>query len=418
MAFSSPTIQLTTVGLLVDNYAASWFGQTLYLLGTGTAGAPGARWGDYHQVARHPTNGNTFIGTGMRQLNNSTSTANTAHQYVWFGRDDYTPVWVDLVVNSTGQAAVPVTVDVTDRNGLKNGTTNFTRSYTPQQGYELTVNRVIGSNLWDSFSGAYAGGIVSTTATTASLEVPNIQTATDTVNINYVPGRVLTVQSVVPTGVPITVSLADYFGAANGSTNFSRTYKNGQVTTLTAPAAAAGRTFRRWLLDSVAQASGVQTLNVTMNAAHTAVAEYGFFTPGSITSLGVPCGGTLHTAGNTTPEIGEVQVFNMSGGTPNLGLGAWCVIGWSNTNWAGIPLPLNLGFLQMPGCNAYIDHWMVLPRPTDAAGNATVGLGIINNTAFIGVSFYSQYFARKAVNPAGLVSTNYIRHTIGGWKVQ
>ncbi len=422
MSYSSTTTQLTTVGLLVDPYKPNWFGQTLYLLGSGTAGAPSARWGDYHQVTRHPTNSNTFIGSAMRQLNSSTSTANRADQYVWFGRDDYTPTWVALNINSVGAASIPFTIDVTDRTGLKNGTTNTTRSFTPYQGYAITVNKVQGSNLWDSFSGVYGSGATSTTSTTATLTVPDIQTAADTVNINFVARRTLTVQSVVPTNVPITVSVADYFGAQNGNTNFTRAYKHGQALVLTAPATAGSptRSFRRWVLDRVAQSSGVRTLNVTMSANRTAVAEYGFFTTGTVTSLGTSCGGPAvgHTAGNSTPEIGETQIYNFTGGTPNLALGAWCIIGWSNTNWSGIPLPLKLDFLQMTGCTAYIDHWLVLPRPTNALGDATVSLGIINDSAFIGISFYSQYMARKAVNPAGLIATNYLRHRIGGWDVR
>ncbi len=420
MSYGSTTRHVTTVGMLVDNYKPSWFGQSLFFLGTGTAGAPSSRWGDYHQVTRHPTNSATFIGTAMRQLNNSSSTSNTQHQYIWFGRDDYTPTWVPLNINSVGASSVPFTIDVTDRNGLKNGTTNAVRSLTPRQGYAITVNKVQGSNLWNSFSGIYASGTTSTTSSTATLTVPDILTAVDTVNINFVPRAILTVQSQVPTSVPITVSVADYFNNQNGNTNFTRTYKNGQALVLTAPSTASRRTFRRWYLDKVAQPSGLRTLNVTMSTNRTALAEYGFFTAGTVTSLGTSCGGPAvgHTAGNSTPEIGETQIYNFTGGTPNLALGAWCIIGWSNTNWSGIPLPLKLDFLQMTGCTAYIDHWLVLPRPTNALGDATVSLGIINDSAFIGISFYSQYMARKAVNPAGLIATNYLRHTIGGWDVR
>jgi hypothetical protein len=419
-AYSSTTQHPAGIGMLVDNYSTTWPGNSVYFIsGTGTAGSPGSRWGDYHQVSTSPIDTRTFIGTAMRQLNSSSTTSNTQHSYVWFGRDDYTPVWVNLAVTSTGAASVPVTVDVVDRNGAQNGSTNFNRSYTPRQGYTLTVNKVQGSNLWDTFSGTYAG-TTSSTATTATLTVPDIGGVDDAVSINFVPARTLTVQSVVPTGIPITVSVADYNGAQNGSTNFTRTYKNNQALTLTAPASASGRTFRRWLLDSVGQPLGVQTLNVTMSANRTARAEYGIFTAGSITSIGTSCGGptVAHTAGNTTPETGETQIYNFTGGIPSLGLGAWCVIGWSTTNWSGIPLPLKLDFLQMTGCTAYIDHWLVFSLPTNAAGDATTSLGITSDTAFIGISFYSQNYARKAVNPAGLVATNAIRHTIGGWKVQ
>ncbi len=89
----------------------------------------------------------------------------------------------------------------------------------------------------------------------------------------------LTVQSQDPnSGVAITVSPLDNNSDGNGVTAFTRVYNAATAVTLTAPATAGGNNFDHWELDSVNQGSS-QTLNLTMNAIHTAKAVYTGVTP-------------------------------------------------------------------------------------------------------------------------------------------
>ena len=120
---------------IVDGYQAWGTGFTFTNMASGSAGPVGNRWGDYFDVQRHWLDQRTFLGTGSLMTSSTVSTARAA----WFGRDDYTPTWVTLDVSSTGASAVPITIDVTDRNGNKDGATGFNRSFAPRQGYQLTA---------------------------------------------------------------------------------------------------------------------------------------------------------------------------------------------------------------------------------------------------------------------------------------
>ncbi len=86
--------------------------------------------------------------------------------------------------------------------------------------------------------------------------------------------QVLTVNSVNPASlVAVTVSPSDNGGAGNGSTSFTRTYNQGTVVTLTAPATAQGNTFSKWQKNGVDYSATAQT-TVTMDGAHTMTAVY------------------------------------------------------------------------------------------------------------------------------------------------
>jgi hypothetical protein len=82
----------------------------------------------------------------------------------------------------------------------------------------------------------------------------------------------LRVRSTGVTGVPITVTPADYLGETDGSTDFNRTYAAGTVVTLTAPQSYNLAAFSKWTLgDSEFTGSGIQ---VTINSNRTAQAVY------------------------------------------------------------------------------------------------------------------------------------------------
>ncbi len=87
---------------------------------------------------------------------------------------------------------------------------------------------------------------------------------------------VLTVASSNPTsGVNITISPNDVSGAANGTTQFTRTYNPGTQVTLTAPETFNGNKFKVWQLDGQdALPSPTLILHVAGNSNHTMTAIY------------------------------------------------------------------------------------------------------------------------------------------------
>jgi hypothetical protein len=83
---------------------------------------------------------------------------------------------------------------------------------------------------------------------------------------------VLTVNSVNPgSGVAITVSPADNYSSANGSTSFTRTYTSGAAVTLTAPATSGSNTFGSW---TGCTSATTVTCNITMTTSATVTANY------------------------------------------------------------------------------------------------------------------------------------------------
>ena len=91
---------------------------------------------------------------------------------------------------------------------------------------------------------------------------------------NVAPPRVLTVNSSNPaTGVNVTVSPTDTLGDGSGTTPFTRSYANGTVVNLTAPASADGNTFLKWQRNGVDYGTGA-AIDVTMTADDTLTAVY------------------------------------------------------------------------------------------------------------------------------------------------
>jgi hypothetical protein len=79
----------------------------------------------------------------------------------------------------------------------------------------------------------------------------------------------LSVASLNPgSGVSVTGSPNDNSGQGSGVTGFTRTYNNGEVVILTAPATAGGNPFQKWQKDGADWAT-TQTTTATMDADHT-----------------------------------------------------------------------------------------------------------------------------------------------------
>ena len=137
-ALGSNTAFVHSSATIIDNYQPSWGGLTFVSMGAGQNSPNQNRWGDYFDVREHDNYPDTFVATGMRQIG-GTAGANNNPQYVWFGRDDYEPTWVTLDVQSSPVTGVAITMEETDMNGSSDGTTNFSRRFTPNQPYTLTA---------------------------------------------------------------------------------------------------------------------------------------------------------------------------------------------------------------------------------------------------------------------------------------
>jgi hypothetical protein len=416
----SATSHVATWAFQVDNYAPSWFGQTVFTVTSGTNGSPSNRWGDYHSVvaSRHVTD--TFLGTAMH-MSGGTSTSNTVHEIVWFGRDDYTPTWVNLNVSSTGATSgVAITVDETDRNGAKNGSTPFTRSYTPSQGYTLTapLTHVSGANtyLFCDWTGT-GGGSASNVYT-----VPNIGGVDDTATANYSLQTIVTVNDRNVAGsVAITVGTTDLDGLKNGSTSFTRRYKTADGPfSFTAPASVGAQPFRRWYISNVAQPIGQTTINVSpLVNAITIECEYCSHVHGSYATYGTGCLGSnglipLHTS-TSHPDTGSSVTHNVS----NLRAAAPAVmfLGFSKTLWGATPLPLCLGFIGAnPSCCVLTEVFLQLPIVIDGAGNGSKTFSVTSDPAAIGMHTFTQVVAADIFlpDPLKIVVSNGLDMTIGG----
>ncbi len=115
----------------------------------------------------------------------------------------------------------------------------------------------------------------------------------------------LVISSTGTTGVTISLSPSAVGDVSSLITPNAVLYVSGVAATLTAPQTSGNYTFRRWQLDGVDRASGDRELDVTMSAAHTAVAVYN-------PSISVEAGA------NVALVAGESATLNAAatGGTP------------------------------------------------------------------------------------------------------
>ena len=128
---------------------------------------------------------------------------------------------------------------------------------------------------------------------------------------------------------------------------------------------------------------------------------------GGAGSFGAGWGGTAGiptlAAANATPypRIGQpftFEVTNLPASAP-----AFLQIGFSRTNWAGVALPLDLGFFGMPGCTLRTSGEISVPL-VNVGGRATWTVPMPNEP---GRTFYAQAIALDATaNPRGLTLSN------------
>jgi hypothetical protein len=129
-----------------------------------------------------------------------------------------------------------------------------------------------------------------------------------------------------------------------------------------------------------------------------AFATYG---TGCAGSAGVPTLSAL-----TYPTLGTTFTLQTANASQNAG-GAFLMVGFSDTSWNGLPLPLSLTGFGMPGCTAFASPDSTLFFPM-SGGTGTVNLSLPNDPGFVGTSLYAQALVRDpgASNPLGAVVSN------------
>jgi hypothetical protein len=189
---------------------------------------------------------------------------------------------------------VTYTATVTNKDTATCTNSTFALSIASETG--TAGNFVLPSTLSASSCALAPGGTCTSTLTVkaqaaAAAGATDVTTvrAADTANHSAIPGTgavtttvanasstyTLTVASVNPaSGVAITVSPRDINRKTSGTTTFTRSYTNGTVVTLTAPASSTGGSFLKWQKNGVDYAT-TATTTVTMSATTTMTAAFG-----------------------------------------------------------------------------------------------------------------------------------------------
>jgi hypothetical protein len=126
--------------------------------------------------------------------------------------------------------------------------------------------------------------------------------------------------------------------------------------------------------------------------------------PLGVAAFGTPCAtasGSLPRIGATgSPVIGTHYAVHLSQVEP--GLDVFLAIGGSSTSWLGVPLPLDLGLVGMPGCDLLVALTKVFAAETTEVtpglGEATFTLRIPDQPALLGLTAFAQGFV---ANPPG-----------------
>ena len=135
-------------------------------------------------------------------------------------------------------------------------------------------------------------------------------------------------------------------------------------------------------------------------------------------SYGSPCLGSngslaLSVVGTSRPMIGQTFQMLMSG----VPLFSPCVgyIGFSNTQFSGVPLPLPLDFVRMYGCFAYMsaDLSFPLPAPNNSNNTTQWNLPIPLDPAFLARHIYLQGLALEFGGVRLATVTNGVEARIG-----
>jgi hypothetical protein len=105
-----------------------------------------------------------------------------------------------------------------------------------------------------------------------------------------------------------------------------------------------------------------------------------------------------------TPQLGASMALTVGGGlafTPG-----FVVFALDDTNWLGLPTPVDLAPFGAPGCSNYTSTDVMFLVLLDAAGQGAMNTGIPSDPGLMGVRFFNQSVVLSTVNPLGLLVGN------------
>jgi outer membrane protein assembly factor BamB len=174
------------------------------------------------------------------------------------------------VASSNPNSGIVIELNQSDNNGLRDGTTQFTRTF--DQNTTVILNApgsAPGGNIflkWQRDGADYSTSNVSL----VGMDVDHTMTAV----YGPIPTYTLTVASTNPgSGVLIEVSPNDVGASGNGITQFTRTYQQFTTVNLKAPLSVNGNYFQKWQRNGV-DVTTTRTTSVNMNGNQTMTAVY------------------------------------------------------------------------------------------------------------------------------------------------
>jgi hypothetical protein len=223
--------------------------------------------------------------------------------------------------------------------------------------------------------------------------------------------------SVPLTQATMTTTFATNRAAGTGGVAFAR-----KVVNLPAmPFGNPGNTFHLLMLDTPHTFAGPNLLIETV-ATDTASRSTGWradmcigSTGGAAANFAAGCGPTANTMNSTSAPSGYLPgatiTITETSGPPSLP--ATNFVGLSATSLAGVPLPLSLAGLGATGCNVYTSAFFTFPKVLDAAGAASIAVGVPSDPAFTGIKFNSQWINLHPAAPGGISVSAPRRFVIG-----
>lgn len=123
---------------------------------------------------------------------------------------------------------------------------------------------------------------------------------------------------------------------------------------------------------------------------------------GRTEALGVSCGLDLASAPGSRPRLGSTYFARVD--DLATGATAFMMVGLSSTTFAGLPLPLDLGFFGIPGCFLYQDIALAVAGGTTPSGPgaATYTLPIPSSFQLVGFTLHLQAWSSNAELSNGL----------------
>lgn len=120
-----------------------------------------------------------------------------------------------------------------------------------------------------------------------------------------------------------------------------------------------------------------------------------------------------YPSGQQGPQQGTPTTYALFRGRPNGAVEL--MIGVDKNQMNGIPLPLDLGVIQMPGCTLYHDILARVPAVTSVFGTTSVPITWPVDPATVGTHLYSTYLVLDSnANPLGGVLSNAVDVELGG----